>query len=120
MKQKLTINAVDFTPYIQEGGITFNTISRVVRAVTTLSGELIQKEVHKRGMTVSLIETITDTHLNALVDALDTSPATALYTDRDGIEHTGTFYVFNLSASAKKVIGDTTFYTGVSFDLEER
>lgn len=120
MRQRLTINSVDFTAFVAEEGITFGTIPRVQRSVVTLDGTELRKEIVKRSLDVELIETITDAHLHPLVTALGTSPATVIYTDRDGTEKTGTFYVAGLSADAKKVIGATTFYTGVKFALEEK
>lgn len=120
MQQKLQINGVDFAMYINESGVSFGTIPRVSRSIITLDGREIRKEIEKRSISVELYDWISDRNLAPLIDALKTTPASVIYTDRDGTEKAGTFYVSGLTATAKKVIGETTHYEGVSFQLEER
>ena len=118
MQAKLTINGVDFAKWCKEDGITQSDIVRQGRSVVVLDGTEYRGEIHKRGLQVSLVE-VRDQTLRTLLAAL-TSPAEVAYTDMTGEDRQRVFYVSSPTATAKTVRGGNTYYSGVSFSLEER
>lgn len=119
MEAKLIINNVDFSPWIVEGGLQYAKTYRQARDVVTLDGTLYRAQVIKRSIGVSLVE-LRGTTLATLKAAL-TSPATVQFTDPDTETLlTAVFYVSDPSEEAKTVVGGNTYYSGVSFNLEER
>lgn len=118
MEAKVIINNVDFSPWIAEDGIEYSDISRQGREVTVLNGTLYKSEILKKGLDVSLVE-LRDSTLATLQNAI-TSPATVQFTTRDGQLVTRTCYVSDITATAKTVRGGNTYFSGVSFSVEER
>ena len=66
---------------------------------------------------VQLVE-LRDNTLATLTAALS-SPATVLFTDNQGNDLSRTMYVTGPTEPAKTVRGGNTYYSGVSFTLEE-
>lgn len=118
MEAKLIINGVDFTPWCKRGGIQQTDIQRQYRSVVSLDGTLYEKGVIVRGITVNLVE-LRDSTLSRLTAAL-TSPATVEYTDKRYGDVTRTFYVRGPTAQEKVIQGGNTYWSGVTFDLEQK
>lgn len=120
MRVMLTINGVDFTPWVEEDGITQDYVERQTRSVVTLDGTEHRKCIKKRSMNVTLLD-LPDYALSAAEQALTTTPGSVDYTDkRLGNRYGILFHISGESAGAKKVIGDTTYWSGISFTLEEK
>lgn len=118
MEAKLIINGVDFIPWCKRGGVQQSDVKRQSRTVTTLDGTLRQTETLKRSVRVELVE-LRDATLKRLAEAL-TSPATVEYTDKRLGDVTKLFYVSGPDATEKTIQGGNTYWSGVSFSLEER
>lgn len=117
MQIKLTINGVDFAPWVAEGGMTYSPIVRQSRSIVVLNGTEYRMNVQKDGWTVQLVE-LRDNTLTTLSAAI-TSPSTVIFTDRAGIDVTRTMYVTGPTYTAKTVRGGHTYYSGASLTLEE-
>lgn len=118
MEAKLTINGVDFIPYCKEDGIQQKSAIRRSRSVTATDGTLYEKKITKRHLTVNLVR-IRDSTLMRLAAALK-SPATVTYTDMQYGDLTKVFLASAPQATEKTVQGGNTYFSGVSFTLEER
>lgn len=119
MQYKLIINGVDFAPWLA-ANVVQGTAYRNARSVVTRDGRLHKTEREKRTISVPLI-TLSDSMLHSVMTALTPRLASVTYTDRDtGANRTAQFYINNPTATAKRVLGSTTWYEGVSFTLEER
>ena len=118
MEVKVIINNVDFSTWIVEDGLSFSDIYRQSRDVTVLNGTLFRSQVKKLKIGISLVE-LRDNTLFTLESAL-TSPATVQYSLTNGQTVTKTFYVSGYSRGVKTVKGGNTYYSGVSFELEEK
>lgn len=119
MQVQLIINSVDFSRWIKEGGLQFGETYRQSRDVTTLDGTLYRTQIIKTTISVELVELRGNT-LAQLKTGLTVNPATVQATTTDGQTVTGLYYISNLSTSAKTVRGGNTYYSGTSFELEER
>ena len=117
MQIKLTINGVDFAPWVAENGLTRSPLVRQSRSIVVLNGTEYRTNIQKDGWTVQLIE-VRDSTLSTLSAAI-TSPATVIFTDRTGTDVTRTMYVTGPTYTAKAVRGGNTYYSGVSLTLEE-
>ena len=118
MRFRLTINGVDFSPYIPTGGITAKKIVRQQRGIVTMDDTLHQKRIVKNGWSVRLI-TLRDTTMSRLSAALAAAdPAAVEYVDSDGRTTAGKFYVTGPQYVVRNVVTGTTYYSGVSFELE--
>lgn len=119
MEAKLKVNGVDFSRWIKVEGLQFERVSRQSRDVTTMDGTLYRTEITKQAISVELVE-MRDNTLALLKTGLLTSPATVEATDDNGQTVTGTYYVSGPSYTAKTVRGGNTYFSGVSFELEEQ
>ena len=118
MQAKLTINGVDFTPFIVEGGIVQTDVERQTVQVVTLDGHLWRRSKRFRGIQVSL-RTLRDEHYKKAAAALNADQVSVTYTDRDtGEDLTRTFYVMERSAGIKQVKGGNTYWHNGNFYLE--
>lgn len=118
MQAKLTINGVDFTPFIVEGGIVQTDVDRQNVRVVTLDGTLWSRKKRARGIRVSL-RTLRDSFYHRASAALQDEIVSVTYTDRDtGQEVTGTFYVMERTAGIKRVQGGNTYWHNAGFYLE--
>ena len=118
MQLTVTINGVDFTPWLTEGGVSFSPIVRQGRDIVFLNGVLSRKQVSKRGLSLSLV-TLKDTTLERLREAADGLCTVIVSGAREsGVPRE--YYVSGFAYAAKTVRGGNTYYSGVSFDLEER
>lgn len=118
MQANLTVNGFDFARWAQGDGVRQYDIVRQGREVIALDGASYRSQVLKRGISVALTE-VRDATLAAMTAALAVSPATAVYTDRTGVEMTRRFYVSGLEGAEKTVRGGVTYWSGVTFTLEE-
>lgn len=118
MQAKLTINGVDFTPFIREGGIVQTDVERQLTQVVTLDGTLWRRSKRVRGIRVNL-RTLRDSFYHTVSAALDQDLVSVSYTDRDtGQTVAGNFYVLERTAAVKQVAGGNTFWHNASFYLE--
>lgn len=119
MRAKLIINGVDFTPWVLEEGLEQYEILRQERSVVTLDGVDYRSSAVKRGMSVSLTRMKDDTW-HRLLGALRTRPVRVEYVDDLHGEMQKLFYVSGPTATTRAVRGNTTYYGGGSFSLEEK
>lgn len=119
MEAILIINNVDFTPWLRSGGLQQTEIVRQGRSVVALDGTEYRSEIIKRGIAVSLVE-LRDVTWYRLMDALRVRPATVRYIDDRLGDVTKLLYVTGPIAAAKTVRGGHTYFTGGSFELEEK
>ena len=118
MQAKLTINGVDFTPFIIEGGIVQTDVDRQLMQVVTLDGTLWRRSKRVRGIRVEL-RTLRDEYYKIAASAISADKVSVIYTDRDtGENTTGVFYVMERSAAVKRVSGGNTFWQSAGFYLE--
>lgn len=118
MEAKLIINNVDFSGWIAEDGLSYSQIVRQGRDVTVLDGTLYRSEIIKWGIDVELVE-LRGSTLAVLKQAFITSPATVQFTTPAGDTLTRSMYISDQSETAKTVRGGNTYYSGISFALEE-
>lgn len=118
MQVFMEINGLDITGDIREDGITQSEFTRASREVVTLSGYSERSDVRKRAISVRLLER-RDSRWYEICAALRTRPVTVRYIDDTTGNATKQFYVTSLSASAKRVMGGNTYFSGGSFTLEE-
>lgn len=118
MEAKLIINNVDFSGWIVEDGLSYSEIYRQGRDVTVLDGTLYRSQIKKYGIDVDLVEMRSST-LAVLKQALIQSPATVQFTAPTGDTLTRSMYISDQSEGVKTVRGGNTYYSGISFALEE-
>lgn len=119
-KAVLVINDVDFVVWLPENGLNYTTVERVMRSVVFTNGKQLRKAVNKQKIDVALFD-MDDSELFKVENALMHQPCVVSYTDKKGIIHTGEyFYATPVSARVSKVVGNTTYWTGISFSLEEQ
>lgn len=119
MQAILVVNGTDFTPWLRSGGLQQTEIVRQGRTVVDLNGVAYRSEIVKRGISVGLVE-LRDGTWYRLVDALKERPAVVRYIDDRLGDCTKRFYVTGPTAAAKTVRGGHTYFTGGSFELEEK
>ncbi len=118
MQVFMEINGLDISRCIREDGIVQSEFTRSSREVSTLAGYLEKSEVIKRRITVQLME-LRDMQWYEVCRALKNRPVAVHYLDDTAGETRKYFHVSNPSASAKKVLGGNTFFSGGTFTLEE-
>lgn len=119
MEYHLRINDVDFTPYVAQRGMEWEDIVRKSRAVTVLNGASYRAEIVKRRGMVQLVS-LPDRVWSRLRAALAQRPARVEYREANGEDIVKTFYVEGLREPIRTVEGGNTFYSGISFQLEEK
>lgn len=120
MQAKLTINGVDFTPFIVEGGIVQTDVERQAVRVVALDGTLWLRNKEARGIRVSLRK-LRDSFYHQCSEVLMNTQVTVTYTDRDtGQDETAVFYVLERTAGIKNVVGGNTYWHNASFYLEAK
>jgi len=119
VKARLIINGVDFTPWILEEGLEQYEIVRQDRSVVALDGVEYRTGVVKRGINVSLTR-MRDATWYRLLEALRIRPAAVEYIDDTLGEASKLFYVSAPSATTRMVRGNTTYFGGGTFTLEEK
>lgn len=117
MEAKLTVNGVDFAPWLKENGLRQTEVLRKGRSVVTLDGTEHRAGIVKRHISASLVELRDETWCRLLA-ALQDRPAQVRYLDDSAGETQGLFHVSNPSASAKTVRGGHTYFSGGTFELE--
>ena len=118
MEGKWIINGFDISPYLAEGGVSYGANVRQGRDIVALSGTLHRKEVRKRVISFQLV-TMSDMAFAVLQEALSRQ-GTMEYPEKDGSHTAKTFYFSEPQYAAKTVRGGNTFYSGISFEAEER
>lgn len=119
MEAILIINGVDFTPWLRSGGLQQTEVIRQGRTVVGLDGTAYRAEIVKRGISVGLVE-LRDGTWYRLAAALQGRPAVVRYIDDRLGDCTKRFYITGPTAAAKTVRGGHTYFTGGSFELEEK
>lgn len=120
MQATLTINGTAFHPWAREGGIEQSPVVRQEREIVTLDGTKYSTSILKRAITFSAVELRSNT-LVTLISALQTNPAEVVYTEMaTGESRTSIFYVTEIQAAEKVVVGGNTYFEGFGFTLEER
>ena len=118
MEYTMIINGVDFSPYLKQNGVTQYEITRNTKSITTMDGTLYRSAVRKVGLRVPLVG-VRDATLARLQAAL-TSPAAVTYTDKVSGVTEKTFHVSAPTATAAKVEGGNTWWSAISFTMEEQ
>lgn len=118
MEGKWIINGFDISPYLAEGGVSYGANVRQGRDIVALSGTLHRKEVRKRVISFQLV-TMGDRAFATLQEALSRQ-GTMEYPEKNGNHTVKTFYFSEPQYATKTVRGGNTFYSGISFEAEER
>ena len=118
MEGKWIINGFDISPYLAEGGVSYGANVRQGRDIVVLSGTLHRKEVRKRTLSFQLV-TLRDSTWAKLQQALN-GQGLLDYPEKNGLQTQKTFYFSEPQYTSKTVRGGNTFYSGVSFEAEER
>lgn len=118
MEGKWIVNGFDLSTFLMEGGVSYGANIRQGRDIVVLSGTLHRKEVRKRTLSFQLV-TLRDSTWAKLQDALS-QQGTLDYPEKDGLQTQKTFYFSEPQYTAKTVRGGNTYYSGVSFEAEER
>lgn len=119
MEAKLVINGVDFAPWCKSGGIQQQYATRRSREVVATDGTVYRKEIKKRTLAVALVE-LRDGTFQRLSAALRASPATVTYTDAEYGNLVKSFLISSPQETAKTVTGGNTYWSGISFTMEEK
>ncbi len=119
MRAILIINNVDFSPYLRSEGLVQTEITRQGREVVDLNGTSYRAGIIKRGISAELVE-VRDEVWYRLIGALRERPVQVRYIDDRLGDVTKTFYVTGPSGAAKTVRGGHTWFSGGSFELEEK
>lgn len=119
MEAKLIINGVDFAPWCKSGGIQQQYAVRRSREVVSTDGTIFRKEIKKRQLTVSLVK-LRDNTAQRLLAGLRPSPATVTYTDAEYGNLVKQFLISPPQETAETVTGGNTYWTGISFTMEEQ
>lgn len=121
MRVMLEINDVDFHDWLAEDGIKYSPIERVKRSVVCMNGKEFRKTIEKQKLDVTLLDMPDEELAKAEAALAKAYPARVNYMDKKGVEHTGVlFYPSGISANIKKVIGTITYWTNITFSLEEQ
>lgn len=118
MQGKWIINGFDISPYLAEGGVSYGTDVRQGRDIVALSGTLHRKEIRKRVISLELV-TMGDKAFASLQEALSRQ-GTMEYPENNGTQAAKTFYFSEPQYAVKTVRGGNTYYSGISFEAEER
>lgn len=118
MEGKWIVEGFDLSPYIAEGGVSYGMNLRQGRDIVTLSGTLHRTETRKRTLSFSLV-TVGDRALKTISAAIP-SRGVLEYPEESGVQTSKTFYFTAPQYQAKTVRGGNTYYSGVSFEAEER
>ena len=120
MQMKLVVNGVDHSLWLAENGLVRSPLVRQSRSIITLGGTEWRTEIRKHQLQATYVR-LRDSTLAKLTTSLTAAnPATVLFTDDDGNNLTRTMYWSGPTATAQKVEGGNTYYTGVSVTFEER
>lgn len=120
MKQYIKLNEVDISKWIARNGIRFSNVERRASSYTTLDGTDRSAAIILRGMTVSCV-TMSEATAKTIFSLLQSRYVQVSYVDPAKGERTGVWFkASNASIAAKVVEGGRTFYSGLTFTLEER
>lgn len=118
MEGKWIANGFDLSPFLMEGGVSYGANIRQGRDIVVLSGTLHRKEVRKRTLSFQLV-TLRDSTFAKLQQALS-GQGMLDYPEKNGLQTQKTFYFSEPQYAAKTIRGGNTYYSGVSFEAEER
>lgn len=117
MKTVLTINDLDFLPFLAEDGIQYNQENRLERSVITLNGRLHKKERRAFTITVNCLA-VTDTALSMMLGALSVSPAQVSFVERETQSiWSGLCYVGGISYTESQMMDHGTVIKELTFTL---
>ena len=121
MRVQLIVNGFDMGPYIQSDGLTESPIERIKKSVVVMDGTEYRTTIEKIKIDVKLLD-MPDNELRPIENAIALHyPAIVTYTSKKGRTYSSVpFYPTTPTANAKKVLGDTTYWSGISFTLEEK
>lgn len=120
MKTVLTINNLDFLPFLAEDGIQYNQENRLERSVITLNGRLHKKERRAFPITVNCLA-VTDEALSMMLGALSVSPAQVLFVERETqTVYNALFYVDGISYTESQMMDYGTVIKELTFTLTPR
>ena len=120
MKTVLTINDLDFLPFLAEDGIQYNQENRLERSVITLNGRLHKKEKRSFSMSVTCLA-VTDEALSMMLGALSVSPAQVLFVERETQSiWSGLYYVDGISYTESQMMDHGTVIKELTFTLTPR
>lgn len=120
MRFQLTVNGLDISSYIKEGGVDISYVTRNERNVVTMDGVRHYAAREKLRMSVSLLDNMFDSDYNDVAEVLKTSPAAISYTDFDSeATISGNFYVFDRKHRPFRSFAGITLINDGGFVLEE-
>ncbi len=120
MKTYLKIDDFDLSKWILRGGLKFSNIERRASSFVTLDGTDHSAALILRGITVTCGD-MSESTCEEIYSRLQNKYVSVSYVDpaRGEVED-AYFKVTAASIAAKVVEGNRTFYSGLSFTLEER
>lgn len=105
--------------YMAKNGLSFSTIKRVAKTITTMDGKEHRKYVDKNSISVSLFEV--DNATKAMIEYYLFRVTPAVVTFEGAYDsYNGEYYVTGWSPKVKTVEGGIAYYDGLSFTLEEK
>lgn len=121
MRTQLIVNGFDMGPYIKSEGLTISPIERIRKSVVVLDGTDHRTIIEKVKIDIELLD-MPDNELTLVVNAIALhSPAIVTYTDKNGRTYSSVpFYATTPTVKAKRVLGNSTYWSGISFALEEK
>lgn len=120
MKTVLTINNLDFLPFLAEDGIQYSQENRLERSVITLNGRLHKKERRAFPMNVTCLA-VTDEALSMMLGALSVSPAQVSFVERETqAVYNALFYVDGISYTESQMMEHGTVIKELTFTLTPR
>ena len=120
-KASLTINAVSFNDWLAEDGIKYSVIERSSRTVVALDGTEYRRSIKKDHLEVDLLDLPSSEYSKVEAAIASASPALVTYVTKAGVLRSSIpFYVSSPQPTAHRVIGDETYFSGISFDMDEK
>lgn len=119
MQIVLTINGVDFTPWLAENGLEYSSVERIRRSVITMDGTDHRSVKEKRQIDVTMYD-LPDSELTLAERAIHLAfPAIVSFTDKDDTLRSNiACYVTDPKVTAQKVVGGITYWGSAKFTIE--
>lgn len=120
MKQYLKLGDFDMSKWVARNGIRFANVERRASSYTTLDGTDHSAAIILRSISVSCV-TMSEATAQTIFALLQNKYVQVSYVDPARGVQTGVWFkVSSASIAAKVVEGGRTFYSGLTFSLEER
>lgn len=117
MQTVLTINELDFLPFLVEDGIQYSQANRIERSVVVMDGTLYKTTKKAFSLSVTCLA-VNDEALGLMLGALSVSPASVDFVNRETrVVHNGLFYVDDISFTEHSTSETETVITEMSFTL---